>query len=123
LDLKDYTNEIIGCAIEVHRCLGPGLLEKAYSDCLKIELLHKGLSFEAEKQVPIIYKDTIIESAFRIDLLVENSCIIELKAIDAVLPVHQAQVLTYMKLIKIKYGLLLNFNVPVLKDGIKRFIL
>lgn len=120
--MEDYTNEVIGCAIEVHKRLGPGLLERIYSECLKIELLHKGISFEFEKEIPIVYRDVILDSKYRLDFVVENSLILELKSIEKILPVHEAQVLTYMKLCNIKYGLLLNFNVPYLKDGIKRFI-
>lgn len=121
--MKDYTNEIIGCAIEVHKQLGPGLLEKVYAECLSIELRHNGLSFEREKEIPIKYRDIQLETTLKADFVVGNICIVELKAVELILPVHQAQVLTYMKLFNIKYGLLLNFNVPYLKDGIKRFIL
>jgi GxxExxY protein len=121
--LKDFTNEIIGCAIEVHKRLGPGLLEKVYSECLGLEFLHQGLSFERERQIPIQYRDIQLEATLKADFIVENTCIVELKAVDVILPVHQAQVLTYMKLLDIKFGLLLNFNVPYLKDGIKRFII
>lgn len=121
--MKDYTNEIIGCAIEVHKRLGPGLLEKIYSECLSLEFMHQGISFEREKPITINYRDIALASPLKADFLVENTCIVELKSVETLLPVHQAQVLTYMKLFDIKYGLLLNFNVPYLKDGIKRFIL
>ena len=120
--VKDITSEIIGCAIEVHKRLGPGLLERIYSDCLKLELQHAGIPYETEKQVPIQYRETEIETPLRIDFLIDNSCIVELKSVEAILPVHEAQILTYMKLSNIKLGLLMNFNVPLLKDGIKRFI-
>jgi GxxExxY protein len=119
---EDITNAVIGCAIEVHKRLGPGLLERVYQECLGIEFIEKSIEFEAEKQVTIRYRDNEIESAFRIDFLVENACIVELKAVECILPVHEAQILTYMKLTGIKYGLLLNFNVPLLKDGVKRFV-
>jgi GxxExxY protein len=121
--LKDCTKDIIGCAIEVHKRLGPGLLEKVYAECLNLEFLHQGIRFEREKPVSINYRDIILPSPLKADFIVEDSCVLELKAVDLLLPVHQAQVLTYMKLCNLKYGLLLNFNVPVLKDGIKRFIL
>ena len=121
--MEDFTNEIIGCAIEVHKRLGPGLLEKVYSECLKVELQFQGITFECEKEIPIKYRDIQLETTLKADFIVENTCIVELKAVDLILPVHQAQVLTYMKLFEMKYGLLLNFNVPYLKDGIKRFIL
>jgi len=121
--MEDCTNVIIGCAIEVHRRLGPGLLERVYSECLKLEFMHQGLTYEAEKLIPITYRDVEIPSIYRLDFLVENSCIVELKAIEKLLPVHDAQLLTYMKLCNIKYGLILNFNTAYLKDGIKRLVL
>ncbi len=121
--MKDYTNEVIGCAIEVHKRLGPGLLERVYSECLNVELLHQGVAFEFEKEIPVIYRDITIDAKYRIDFVVEQILILELKAIDKILPVHEAQVLTYMKLCNLIFGLLLNFNVPYLKDGIKRLIL
>jgi GxxExxY protein len=123
MEVKDYSNEVIGCAIEVHKRLGPGLLESIYSECLRIELLHKGIAFEYEKEIPIVYRDVVLNAKYRLDFVVENSLILELKSIDKVLPVHVAQVMTYMKLCNLKLGLLLNFNVAYLKEGIKRFIL
>ncbi|MBM4399171.1 MAG: GxxExxY protein [Candidatus Cloacimonetes bacterium] len=120
---EDVTNKIIGCAIEVHKRLGPGLLEKVYSECFGLELRHQGLNYEREKPISLHYRDIALVSPLKVDFLVEETCIVEIKSVEAILPVHSAQVLTYMKLTGLKYGLLLNFNVPYLKDGIKRFIL
>ena len=114
---------IIGKAIEVHRELGPGLLESAYQECLYYELINEKLKVEKEKKLPITYKDIKLDHGYRIDLLVENSVVIELKTIEYFTEVHTAQILTYMKLGNYKLGLLLNFNVKLLKQGIKRFIL
>ncbi|MCX6230744.1 MAG: GxxExxY protein [Bacteroidetes bacterium] len=115
------TEKIIGCAIEVHRSLGPGLLESAYEECLYYELCNKGLNVERQKPVPVIYKDIKLDYGYRIDLLVENRIVIELKVVDAFNPVHEAQILTYMKFAKKSTGLLINFNVSLLKNGIKRY--
>jgi GxxExxY protein len=117
------TEQIIGAAIEVHRQLGPGLLESTYEVCLKYELAERGLSAEAQKALPVVYKELLLEQGYRIDLLVENSVVVELKAVDAITDVHKAQVLTYLKLSGHKIGLLLNFNVKLLKNGIHRFIM
>jgi GxxExxY protein len=119
----ELSNRVIGVAIEVHRNLGPGLLESAYESCLAYELLCAGLGFKQQKELPLSYKGTFLDCGYRIDLLVEDKLIIELKSVDKLLPVHEAQVLTYMKLAKIKTGLLINFNVTALKDGLKRFVL
>jgi GxxExxY protein len=121
MELNEITKEIIGCAIEVHRNLGPGLLESAYEECLIFELMKKGLEIEKQKPVPVVYKDIKLDYGYRIDVLVENSVIIELKSIDAINPVHEAQVLTYMRFANIHLGLLINFNVTVLKDGLRRY--
>ncbi len=115
------TSRIIGCAIEVHRELGPGLLENTYQLCLAHELNLSGLQFEYEHQLPVAYKDIFLDCGYRIDLLVENLVIVELKSVKELLPVHQAQILTYMKLAGKETGLLINFNVSRLKNGIKRF--
>ena len=123
MELNDITGEIIGAAIEVHKILGPGLLESAYEECLSYELVQRGLKIERQKPVPIVYKDIKLECGYRMDLLVENQVIVELKAQDAILPVHEAQVLTYLRFAQKKIGLLINFDVTVLKNGIKRFIL
>jgi GxxExxY protein len=113
---------IIGKAIEVHKNLGPGLLESAYQECLDYELRSCGLQVQKEKPVPIIYKAVKLDHGYRIDLLVENKVVIEIKTVDALTEVHSAQVLTYLKLGKYKLGLLINFDVIMLKTGIKRFI-
>ena len=110
-------------AYKVHTALGPGLLESAYQACLCYELKKKGFKVESEKPLPLVYEEVKLDCGYRIDLLVDNRVIIELKTVEQFTEVHQAQILTYMKLSKIKYGLLINFNVKSLKDGIKRFIL
>ena len=117
------SNIIIGKAIEVHRTLGPGLLESAYQECLYYELVNEGLKVEKEKKLPIIYKDIKLNHGYRIDILVENKVVIELKTVEKLTDVHTAQILTYLKLGDYKLGLLLNFHVKLLKNGIKRFIL
>ena len=113
---------IIGKAIEVHRALGPGLLESAYQECLYHELINEGLKVEKEKPMPIIYKDIKLDHGYRLDLLVENKVVIEIKTVDTLIDVHTAQILTYLKLGDYKLGLLINFNVPLLKEGIKRYV-
>lgn len=120
---NELSKIILGKAIEVHRMLGPGLLESAYQECLYYELINKGLTVEKQKVLPIIYKEIKLDHGYRIDLLVENKVVIELKTVEFLNDVHTAQILTYMKLGNYKLGLLLNFNVKLLKEGIKRFIL
>ena len=120
---NELTSIIIGKAIEVHRHLGPGLLESAYQECLYYELVNEGLKVEKEKPLPIIYKDIKLDHGYRIDLLVENKIIIELKTVESFTDVHTAQILTYMKLGEFGLGLLINFHVKLLKNGIKRFVL
>jgi GxxExxY protein len=120
---SELTGKIIGCAINVHKILGPGLLESAYEECLSYELAESGLSFIRQKPVPVVYKKIKLECGYRIDLLVENEVVVELKSIDAFAPVHTAQILTYMKFAEKKIGLLINFNVTKLVDGIRRYIL
>jgi GxxExxY protein len=122
-DENSLSNIIIGCAIEVHRHLGPGLLESAYQECLYHELLLAGLSVQKEKPMPIVYKDVKLNHGYRIDLLVNNKVVIEIKTVESFTDVHTAQVLTYLKLGNHKLGLLLNFYVTSLKSGIKRIIL
>ncbi len=121
--MTDYelTSIIIGKAIEVHKALGPGLLESAYQECLLFELKNSGLQVNKEKALPVIYKDIKLDHGYRIDLLVENRIVIELKTVEYFTDVHSAQILTYMKLGKFPLGLLINFHVKLLKDGIKRF--
>lgn len=123
MEFEKITKDIIGAAIEVHRHLGPGLLESAYEECLSYELQQKGYNIERQKPVPVVYKEVKLDYGYRIDILVENHVIIELKSIEAFAPVHEAQILTYMKFAKIQIGLLMNFNVTVLKNGIKRYVL
>jgi GxxExxY protein len=122
--LRDTLSEqVIGAAIEVHRTLGAGLLESAYEKCLCHELSLRGLQFARQMALDIDYKGVRVEAAYRLDLVIEGSLILELKAVDKIMPVHHAQMLTYLRLSGIRTGLLINFMVPVLKDGIKRFSL
>jgi GxxExxY protein len=118
-----YSREIIGAAIEVHRELGPGLLESAYEGCLAHELTLRGLSFERQKELPVMYKCHQIDCSYRMDLLVGGLVVVEIKAIDALAPIHTAQILTYLKLSGCRLGLLLNFNEQLLRDGLKRVVL
>jgi len=118
--MNDLTEKIIGAAIEVHRAVGPGLLESAYEECLAHELSLQGLNYERQAPLPVVYKNAKLDCGYRLDFLVENTIVVELKAIDALHPIHIAQILTYMKLGNWPTGLLINFNVPCLKDGLKR---
>ncbi len=122
MNLNTITGTIIGKAIEIHKTLGPGLLESTYQECLLFELEKEGFSIQKEKLLPLIYKDLKLEQAYRIDLVVNNQVVIELKCVEALAPVHSAQILTYMKLGNFKLGLLINFHSKLLKDGIRRFI-
>jgi GxxExxY protein len=119
-EIEGITGRIIRCAIEVHRLLGPGLLESVYHECMLDELHSKGLVVETEKSVPIVYKGKRLESHFEIDILVEHRVVVELKAIEALHPVHSAQVITYLKLTGCPAGLVINFNEVLLKNGIRR---
>jgi GxxExxY protein len=119
---NELTHEIIGAAIEVHRALGPGLLESAYEECLSQELILRELRFERQKPIPLVYKDTRLDCGFRIDVLVEGRIVVELKSIAALAPIHEAIMLTYLRLSCCRLGLLINFNVQTLKDGVRRFI-
>jgi GxxExxY protein len=119
---SNITDAIIGCAIEVHKQLGPGLLESAYEECLAFELQSRGLRFERQKPVPIVYKDIKLDYGYRIDILVEGSVLIELKSVEVLNVVHEAQILTYMKFAEKEVGLLINFNVALLKNGIKKYV-
>jgi GxxExxY protein len=121
MEENTITEKIIGSAIEIHRQLGPGLLESAYRECLFYELNQAGLYVEKEKALPIIYKEVKLDHGYRLDLLVENKVVVELKTVEAFTDVHSAQVLTYLKLGNYKLGLLINFHVALLKHGIKRF--
>jgi GxxExxY protein len=117
---SDLTGRIIGCAMRVHTALGAGLLESAYEACLCYELRKAGLQVEQQKPVPLIYEEVKLECAYRMDLFVEHQVILEIKAVDTLHPIHATQLLTYLKLSNCKLGLLINFNVQHLKDGIKR---
>jgi len=119
---NDLSKKIIGCAIEVHRQLGPGLLESAYQECLYYELKQAGFQVQKEKPMPIVYKEVKLDHGYRIDLLVEEKVVIEIKTVEAFNDVHTAQVLTYLRLGKYKLGLLFNFQTTILKSGIKRVI-
>ena len=118
----DFSKEIIGAAIEVHRHLGPGLLESAYEECLCRELSIRDLSFERQKPLPLSYKGVKLDCGYRLDIVVEELVILELKAVEQIEPIHEAQLLTYLKLSDLKLGILINFNVPILKNGIKRLV-
>ena len=119
---NEISQIIIGCAIKVHTALGPGLLESAYEECLYYELGKEGLKVEKQKALPLIYEEIKLEVGYRLDLLVEDKVIIEIKACEGLNDVHLAQVLTYLKLSNVKLGLLINFNVTRVKDGIKRVV-
>jgi GxxExxY protein len=123
MEINEITQKVIGCAIEVHKHLGPGLLESAYEECLAYELTKKGLSLKRQQATPVIYKETKLDCGYRIDILVENMVVIELKVVDEIHQVHEAQILTYMKFSNKSIGLLINFNVTLLKNGIKRYII
>ncbi|MCB0599458.1 MAG: GxxExxY protein [Lewinellaceae bacterium] len=122
-DLNEMSGIIIGKAITVHRILGPGMLESAYEECLSYELREAGFKVERQKPLPIVYKEIELEYGYRVDLLVNSQIVIELKAIERLTDVHTAQVLTYLKFGNFPLGLLMNFNVKMLKQGLKRFIM
>ncbi len=121
-ELNEITRQIIGAAIEVHRALGPGLLESSYQACLAYELAQRGLSFRQQVELPLAYKEVKLDCGYRLDLLVEEAVVVELKAIEGLTSVHEAQVISYLKLGKYRVGLLINFNVKVLKNGVRRFV-
>ena len=123
MKVNEITQTVIGAAIEVHRVLGPGLLESAYEECLCRELVLRNVPYERQRQLPVDYKGTKVDCGYRLDLLVSEQVVVEIKAVESLLPIHQAQLLTYLKLGGWKVGLLMNFNVPVLKQGIKRVVL
>ena len=122
-DVDELSHEIIGLSIKIHTGLGPGLLESAYKECLFYEIAKAGFFVEKEKGLPLVYKSIKLDIGYRVDLLVERKLIIELKAVDELSAIHMAQVLTYLKLSGCRLGLLINFNVPKLKEGIKRLVL
>ncbi|MCL7452830.1 MAG: GxxExxY protein [Anaerolineae bacterium] len=121
-ELNALTSQIIGAAIEVHRHLGPGLLESAYETCLAYELERLGLAVERQKALPLVYKDIRMDQGYRLDLLVEQEVVLELKVVEQLAPVHEAQILSYLRFSGCRIGLLINFNVKLLKNGIRRFI-
>jgi GxxExxY protein len=123
MEFDELSRRVIGCAIEVHRNLGPGLLESTYRQRLACELSHAGIPFQMEVPLPVRYKEMLLDCDYRIDLLVGGDLIVEIKCVETLLPIHQAQILTYMRLSKIPVGLLINFNVTKLQNGIKRFVL
>ncbi len=123
MDRNEITERVIGAAIEVHRALGPGLLESAYEECLAHELALGGVTFDRQRPLPVEYKGVMLDCEYRLDLLVENTVVVEIKAVSEIEPVHEAQLLTYLRLGGWRVGLLINFNVPVLKNGIRRRVL
>ena len=123
MDINQITEQIIGAAIEVHRALGPGLLESAYEECLARELALRQIPFERQKPIPLTYKDAVIDIGFRLDMIVDSQVVVELKAVDALQPIHEAQVLTYLKLTGKQAALLINFNTQVLHNGIRRLVM
>lgn len=122
IDINDLAGEVIGAAIEVHKALGPGLLEPAYEECLSRELDLRDIPYGRQKELPVKYKGARLECGYRLDIVVANKLIIELKTCESLEPIHEAQLRTYLKLKGIKVGLLINFNVPVLKEGTKRLV-
>jgi GxxExxY protein len=123
MEFDESSRSVIGCALEVPRNLGPGLLESTYRQCLACELSHARIAFQIEVPLPVRYKDILLDCGYRIDLLVRGELIVEIKSVEALLPIHQAQILTYMRLAKISLSLLINFNVTKLQNGITRFVL
>lgn len=123
MEFDELSKRVIGCAIEVHTHLGPGLLEPTYEQCMAHELSLAGITFQIQPPLPVEYKGLKLDCGYRIDLLIEGKLIVELKSVSQLLPIHEAQILTYMKLAKVGVGLLINFNVTRLKDGLKRFVL
>jgi GxxExxY protein len=121
-ELNRLTGRIVEAAFSVHQQLGPGLLESVYELCLAAELRHSGINFHRQVGVDILYRDVTVESGLRLDFLIENTVIVELKSVEFVLPVHQAQLLSYLRLAKKPIGLLINFNVPLIRDGIERIV-
>lgn len=123
IEFDELSKKVIGCAIEVHRVLGPGLLESTYEQCMAYELQQAGISFKIQHPLPVEYKGTRLECGYRVDMLIHDKLILELKSVEDIKAIHEAQLLTYMKLSRVKIGLLINFNVRLLKSGVKRFIL
>ena len=122
-DLEDLATALVDSAFKVHQTLGPGLLESVYESCVSIELTRHGISYERQAPMPLVYEGVNVNGGFRLDLLVEKSVVMEIKAVERLLPIHQSQVLTYLKLANLRLGLLINFNVPMFKEGVKRIVL
>ena len=122
-DLEDLATALVDSAFKVHQTLGPGLLESVYESCVSIELSRRGISYERQAPMPLVYEGVNVNGGFRLDLLVEKSVVMEIKAVEKLLPIHQSQVLTYLKLANLRLGLLINFNVPMFKEGVKRIVL
>jgi GxxExxY protein len=120
--INDLTHEIIGCAIKVHKALGPGLLESAYERCLALELSEAGHSVEVRKAVPLVYRNATLDACYFLDMMVDERVIAELKSVDVLAPIREAQMLTYLRMTRCPVGLLINFNVQLLKDGIQRVV-
>lgn len=120
--LNKITETIIGVAIDVHRALGPGLLESAYEACMVYDLIQVGMKVEQQKPLPVVYRGVKLECGYRLDLMIENEVIVEIKSVEKVLPIHKAQLMSYLKLADCMVGLLINFNVEILKDGIQRVV-
>jgi GxxExxY protein len=123
MGLEEIFKKVLDCSFQIHTALGPGLLESSYEECLYYELKQSGLKVDKQKPLPLIYKDVKLDAGYRIDLLVENGVIVEIKSVDALCDIHLAQMITYLKLSGCKLGLLANFNVKHLKNGIKRVIM
>lgn len=123
MKFDELSNKVLGCAIEVHRELGPGLLESTYEQCMAYELSRANIPFRLQVALPVQYKKTQLDCGYRVDLFIDDQLIVELKCVEQLSRIHEAQILTYMKLAHVKAGLMINFNVPLLKKGIKRFVL
>jgi GxxExxY protein len=123
MKFEELSEQVLGCAIEVHRQLGPGLLESTYEQCLAYELSQLNIPFKLQVELPVEYKQIKLDCGYRIDLLVDDRIVVELKSVDQLLPIHEAQLLTYLKLSRVSVGLLINFNVTVLKKGVRRFVI
>jgi GxxExxY protein len=121
-EIEALAKAVVHAALSVHRALGPGLLESAYQECLAIELAHGGYRLLREQTLPLLYRGQLVSNAYRLDMIVNDKLLVELKAIDSVQPIHRVQVTTYLKLLKLPLGLLINFNVPLIKDGISRVL-
>ena len=122
MEFDDLSHQVIGCALEVHRTLGPGLLESAYEQCLAHELSLNNIGFKLQEPLPVVYKGKRLDCGYRADVLVADQLLVELKSVERLIALHEAQIITYLKVSRIKVGLLMNFNAEVLKDGLKRFV-